>query len=57
MKRISRNNSLLEAPIDKFRRFRKLDELILPPVVRRAVDELVDGQQGADVLRANGLES
>jgi hypothetical protein len=36
---------------------RKLDELILPPVVRRAVDELVDEQQGADVLRANGLES
>jgi hypothetical protein len=33
------------------------DELILPPVVRRAVDELVEEQQGADVLRANGLES
>ena len=36
---------------------RKLDELILPPVVRRAVDELVEEQQGADVLRANGPES
>jgi SpoVK/Ycf46/Vps4 family AAA+-type ATPase len=35
---------------------RKLDELILPSVVRRAVDELVEEQQRADVLRASGLE-
>lgn len=35
---------------------RRLDDLILPPVVRRAVDELVEEQQRADVLRANGLE-
>ncbi|HEV8238596.1 MAG TPA: ATP-binding protein [Thermoanaerobaculia bacterium] len=35
---------------------RKLDELILPPVVRRAVDELIEEQQRADLLRANGLE-
>jgi hypothetical protein len=31
--------------------------MILPPVVRRHVDELVEEHQGADVLRANGLES
>jgi SpoVK/Ycf46/Vps4 family AAA+-type ATPase len=35
---------------------RRLDDLILPPVVRRAVDELVEEQQRADLLRANGLE-
>jgi AAA+ superfamily predicted ATPase len=35
---------------------RKLDELILPSIVRRAVDELVEEQQRADVLRASGLE-
>jgi SpoVK/Ycf46/Vps4 family AAA+-type ATPase len=35
---------------------RKLDELILPAVVRRAVGELVEEQQRADVLRAHGLE-
>jgi SpoVK/Ycf46/Vps4 family AAA+-type ATPase len=35
---------------------RKLDSLILPPVVRRAVDELVEEQQRADVLRAHGLD-
>lgn len=35
---------------------RRLDELILPPVVRRAVDELIEEQQRADLLRAHGLE-
>src|SRR5688572_25765999 len=35
---------------------RRLDDLILPPVVRRAVDELVEEQHRADVLRAHGLE-
>lgn len=35
---------------------RRLDDLILPSVVRRAVDELVEEQQRADVLRAHGLE-
>ncbi|HXH23983.1 MAG TPA: ATP-binding protein [Vicinamibacterales bacterium] len=35
---------------------RRLDELILPPVVRRAVDEMIEEQQRADLLRANGLE-
>lgn len=35
---------------------RRLDDLILPAVVRRAVDELVEEQQRADVLRAHGVE-
>lgn len=35
---------------------RRLDDLILPAVVRRAVDELIEEQHRADVLRANGLE-
>jgi SpoVK/Ycf46/Vps4 family AAA+-type ATPase len=35
---------------------RRLDDLILPTVVRRAVDELVEEQQRADLLRAHGLE-
>jgi len=35
---------------------RRLDDLILPAVVRRAVDELVEEQQRADLLRAHGLE-
>ena len=35
---------------------RRLDELVLPAVVRRAVDELIEEQQRADLLRANGLE-
>lgn len=35
---------------------RRLDELILPAVVRRAVDELIEEQQRADLLRAHGLE-
>jgi SpoVK/Ycf46/Vps4 family AAA+-type ATPase len=35
---------------------RRLDDLILPSVVRRAVDELIEEQQRADVLRAHGLE-
>lgn len=35
---------------------RRLDDLILPSVVRRAVDELIEEQHRADVLRANGLE-
>ncbi|HVC10486.1 MAG TPA: ATP-binding protein [Burkholderiales bacterium] len=35
---------------------RRLDDLILPSVVRRAVDELVEEQQRADLLRAHGLE-
>jgi SpoVK/Ycf46/Vps4 family AAA+-type ATPase len=35
---------------------RRLDDLILPAVVRRAVDELIEEQQRADLLRAHGLE-
>ncbi len=35
---------------------RRLDDLILPSVVRRAADELVEEQQRADLLRAHGLE-
>lgn len=35
---------------------RRLDDLILPLVVRRAVEELVEEQQRADLLRAHGLE-
>jgi SpoVK/Ycf46/Vps4 family AAA+-type ATPase len=35
---------------------RRLDELLLPTVVRRAVDELVEEQRRADLLRAHGLE-
>ncbi|MEX2285293.1 MAG: ATP-binding protein [Gemmatimonadota bacterium] len=35
---------------------RRLDDLILPAVVRRAVDQLVEEQQRADLLRAHGLE-
>jgi SpoVK/Ycf46/Vps4 family AAA+-type ATPase len=35
---------------------RRLDELVLPPVVRRAVGELIEEQQRADVLRAHGVE-
>jgi AAA+ superfamily predicted ATPase len=35
---------------------RRLDDLILPAIVRRAVDELIEEQQRADLLRAHGLE-
>lgn len=35
---------------------RRLDDLILPTTVRRAVQELVEEQQRADLLRAHGLE-
>lgn len=35
---------------------RRLDELILPDDARRSVEELVEEQQRADVLRAHGLE-
>jgi len=35
---------------------RRLEDLILPDVVRRAVQELVEEQQRADLLRAHGLE-
>lgn len=35
---------------------RRLDDLVLPAVVRRAVDELIEEQHRADLLRANGLE-
>ncbi|MCY4027450.1 MAG: ATP-binding protein [Acidobacteria bacterium] len=35
---------------------RRLDDLILPAIVRRSVDELVEEQQRADLLRAHGLE-
>jgi SpoVK/Ycf46/Vps4 family AAA+-type ATPase len=35
---------------------RRLDDLILPAVVRRAVDELVEEQHRADLLRAHGVE-
>jgi SpoVK/Ycf46/Vps4 family AAA+-type ATPase len=35
---------------------RRLDDLILPAVVRRTVDELIEEQQRADLLRAHGLE-
>jgi SpoVK/Ycf46/Vps4 family AAA+-type ATPase len=35
---------------------RRIEDLILPHAVRRAVDELVEEQRRADVLRAHGLE-
>lgn len=35
---------------------RRLDDLILPNVVRRAVQELIEEQQRGDLLRANGVE-
>jgi SpoVK/Ycf46/Vps4 family AAA+-type ATPase len=35
---------------------RRLDDVILPTVVRRAIDELIEEQGRADVLRAHGLE-
>lgn len=35
---------------------RRLDDLILPAVVRRAVEELIEEQHRADLLRAHGLE-
>ncbi len=35
---------------------RRLDDLILPETVRTAVEELVEEQQRAEVLRAHGLE-
>lgn len=35
---------------------RELDELTLPEAVRTAVDELIEEQQRAEVLRASGLE-
>jgi SpoVK/Ycf46/Vps4 family AAA+-type ATPase len=35
---------------------RKLEDLVLPDVVRRAVEELVEEQQRADLLRAHGVE-
>jgi SpoVK/Ycf46/Vps4 family AAA+-type ATPase len=35
---------------------RRLDDLVLPDVVRRAVEELVEEQRRADLLRAHGVE-
>jgi hypothetical protein len=35
---------------------RRLDELILPVVLRKNVEELIEEQRRADVLRAHGLE-
>ena len=35
---------------------RRLEDLVLPDVVRRAVEELVEEQQRADLLRAHGVE-
>ena len=35
---------------------RRLDDLVLPDVVRRAVAELVEEQQRADLLRSRGVE-
>jgi SpoVK/Ycf46/Vps4 family AAA+-type ATPase len=35
---------------------RRLEDLVLPDVVRRAVQELVEEQQRADLLRARGVE-
>ena len=35
---------------------RRLEELILPEAVRRGVEDLIEEQQRADILRANGLE-
>jgi len=35
---------------------RRLEDLILPDTVRRAVKELVEEQQRADLLRAHGVE-
>jgi SpoVK/Ycf46/Vps4 family AAA+-type ATPase len=35
---------------------KRVDDLILPPSVRRSIEELIEEQQRADVLRAHGLE-
>lgn len=35
---------------------RRLEDLVLPETVRKAVDELIEEQRRADVLRAHGLE-
>ena len=35
---------------------RQLNELVLPDIVRRAVDQLIEEQQRADLLRAHGVE-
>lgn len=35
---------------------RQLDDLILPDIVSRAVEQLIEEQQRADLLRASGLE-
>jgi SpoVK/Ycf46/Vps4 family AAA+-type ATPase len=35
---------------------RRLEDLILPPAVRQGVEELIEEQRRADVLRAHGLE-
>lgn len=35
---------------------RRLDDLILPKAARQGIDELIEEQQRADVLRAHGLE-
>jgi SpoVK/Ycf46/Vps4 family AAA+-type ATPase len=35
---------------------RRLEDIILPPASRRAIDQLVEEQQRADLLRAHGVE-
>lgn len=35
---------------------RRLDDLILPPLARQGVEEMIEEQQRADLLRAHGLE-
>jgi SpoVK/Ycf46/Vps4 family AAA+-type ATPase len=35
---------------------REPDDLILPPIIRQAVDELIEEQQRASLLRAHGIE-
>jgi SpoVK/Ycf46/Vps4 family AAA+-type ATPase len=60
------NHSLPAAvigPVDRGKDFiseitprRRLDELILPKAARQAIEELIEEQRRADVLRAHGLE-
>lgn len=53
----------VSSPIDRGKDFisevmprRRLDELVLPRVARQGIEELVEEQRRADVLRAHGLE-
>jgi SpoVK/Ycf46/Vps4 family AAA+-type ATPase len=53
----------VSSPVDRGKDFiteimprRRLDELVLPKAARQGIDELIEEQRRADVLRAHGLE-